>query len=235
MSALALRGVTARYGQVKVLHGLDLEVGAGELVVVLGANGAGKTTTIRAVNGTVERAGAIEFEGRDISRASAESIVRRGIAQVPQGRGTFPELTVDDNLRAGGHVLKGRDVRPQIDRWYAQFPRLAARRQQRAGSLSGGEQQMLAIARALMSRPRLLLCDEPSLGLAPKITRELFAVLADLNEREGLGVLLVEQNANLAMSLADRVYVLETGRIVLAGDAERIRGDDALRIAYLGF
>ena len=233
---LKIQGLTAGYGPVAVLHGIDMEVGEGELVVVLGANGAGKTTTMRAISGLISRQGVIEMEGRNITKASPDAVVRSGIAQVPQGRGTFPELTVEDNLRTGAYVRpRSSDVRGDIDRWFNVFPRLAERRDQRAGSLSGGEQQMLAIARALMSRPKLLLCDEPSLGLAPLITQELFAVLHQLNTDEGLSVLLVEQNANLAMHIASRVYLLETGRIVATGSADELASDDSIRKAYLGF
>ncbi|MFZ4721100.1 MAG: ABC transporter ATP-binding protein, partial [Ilumatobacteraceae bacterium] len=212
MTLLRTQGLTAGYGQVRVLHELDIEVNIGEIVVVLGANGAGKTTTMRAISGTIGRQGAVEFEGHDITKSSPDAIVRKGIAQVPQGRGTFPELSVEDNLRAGAITRTDKkSVARDMELWYGQFPRLDERRNQRAGSLSGGEQQMLAIARALMSRPKLLLCDEPSLGLAPLITQELFGVIERLNREEGLSVLLVEQNANLAMHMASRVYLLETG------------------------
>jgi len=218
MTLLTVRGLAAGYGPVKVLDGIDLEVGAGEFVVMLGA-------------------GTVEFDGRDIHRETPDAIVRAGVAQVPQGRGTFPELSVTDNMMAGAYVRHGAtaDVRSDMEKWFDVFPRLRERRDQRAGSLSGGEQQMLAIARALMSRPRLLLCDEPSLGLAPLITQELFAVLGRLNREDGLSVLLVEQNANLAMHLASRVYLLETGRIVASGSAAEIGADDSIRKAYLGF
>ena len=218
-----------------MLHQIDLSVEPGEIVVILGANGAGKTTTMRAISGTIPREGAIMFDGDDITTTPAEHIVRLGIAQVPQGRGTFPELTVEDNLRIGAYTRKDSEVGLDIDLWYETFPRLSERRGQRAGSLSGGEQQMLAIARALMSRPKLLLCDEPSLGLAPLITKELFKIIADLNARWSIAVLLVEQNANLAMQIAHRVYLLETGRIVATGDAEEIANDDSIRKAYLGY
>ncbi|MEN9804495.1 MAG: hypothetical protein RIS41_1342 [Actinomycetota bacterium] len=233
MSLLSLRDVRAGYGPLEVLHGISLEVEPGEIVVILGANGAGKTTTMRAVSGMIARHGRVEFEGSDISSISAEKIVRLGIAQVPQGRGTFTELTVEENLRSGAYV-RHDDIEADIQRWYEVFPRLAERRTQRAGSLSGGEQQMLAIARALMSRPKLLLCDEPSLGLAPLITQELFEVLKRLNAEEGLSVLLVEQNANLALKVAQRVYLLETGNVVASGTAAEIASDDSIRKAYLG-
>lgn len=236
MSLLRTTGLRAGYGPVTVLHDIELEVNVGEIVVVLGANGAGKTTTMRAISGTIARQGKVEFQGDDITRASPDSIVRRGIAQVPQGRGTFPELTVEDNLRAGAITRRdAKSVARDMELWYGQFPRLDERRHQKAGSLSGGEQQMLAIARALMSRPTLLLCDEPSLGLAPLITQELFNVLERLNREQGLSVLLVEQNANLAMHMASRVYLLETGRIVSSGTAEELSADDSIRKAYLGF
>ncbi len=237
MTMLNARGLSAGYGPVTVLHDIDMELHEGEIVVILGANGAGKTTTMRAISGTIPRHGAVEFDGHDVSKMSPDAIVRLGVAQVPQGRGTFPELSVADNLRAG--AITRRDgaaaIAADADRWYQQFPRLAERREQRAGSLSGGEQQMLAIARALMSRPRLLLCDEPSLGLAPLITQELFGVIERLNKEEGLSVLLVEQNANLAMHMAHRVYLLETGRIVASGSAAELSADDTIRKAYLGF
>jgi branched-chain amino acid transport system ATP-binding protein len=224
----------AGYGPVEVLHGIDLSVGEGEVVVVLGANGAGKTTLMRAISGTIERRGSVRLAGQDITRASPDRIVRAGVAQVPQGRGTFVDLSVEDNLRVGAYTRRD-DPAADLDRWYGQFPRLADRRTQKAGSLSGGEQQMLAIARALMSRPKLLLCDEPSLGLAPLIVQEMFGILARLNREEGLAVLLVEQNANLAMEVANRAYLLGTGTIVTSGDAETIRNDEAIRQAYLGY
>lgn len=231
---LEVAGLHAGYGPVEVLHGIDLTVAKGEVVVVLGANGAGKTTLMRAISGTIDRRGSVRLAEHDITRASPDKVVRTGLAQVPQGRGTFVDLSVEDNLRIGGYT-RADDISADLDRWYGVFPRLAERRTQKAGSLSGGEQQMLAVARALMSRPQLLLCDEPSLGLAPLIVKELFGILARLNEDEGLSILLVEQNANLAMEIADRAYLLETGGIVASGDAETIRNDDAIRQAYLGY
>ena len=234
-SLLSVRGLRAGYGAVNVLHDIELEVQPGELVVILGANGAGKTTTMRSISGTIPRQGTITFDGTDITSSPPEQIVRMGIAQVPQGRGTFPELSVEENLRIGAYTRSDKEVGLDIDLWYETFPRLSERRNQRAGSLSGGEQQMLAIARALMSRPRLLLCDEPSLGLAPLITKELFNIIGGLHDRWGISVLLVEQNANLAMHIAKRVYLLETGRIVASGDAETIANDDSIRKAYLGY
>jgi branched-chain amino acid transport system ATP-binding protein len=232
---LQITGLHAGYGPVEVLHGIDLSVSPGEVVVVLGANGAGKTTMMRAVSGTIARRGSIVLHGEEISKRSGDALVRAGVAHVPQGRGTYVDLTVHDNLRVGAYSRKDDDVAADIERWYDTFPRLAERRDQRAGSLSGGEQQMLAVARALMSRPTLLLCDEPSLGLAPIIVQNLFEILRRLNPEEGLAVLLVEQNANLAMDIAHRAYLLETGSIVASGDAETIRNDDAVRKAYLGY
>jgi branched-chain amino acid transport system ATP-binding protein len=231
---LEVGGLHAGYGPVEVLHGLDFTVGEGEMVVILGANGAGKTTTMRAISGVIARRGTILLGGKDISQHTADHVVAAGVAQVPQGRGTFAELSVEDNLRVGAYLRKD-DLRPDIARWFDVFPRLEERRTQKAGSLSGGEQQMLAIARALMSRPRLLLCDEPSQGLAPIIVQELFRVLQRLNEEDGTAVLLVEQNANLAMDVANRAYVLETGTFVASGDAHQLRNDEAIRKAYLGY
>jgi branched-chain amino acid transport system ATP-binding protein len=231
---LRVRGLHAGYGPVEVLHGIDLEVHDGQVVVILGANGAGKTTTLRAISGVIARSGSVELAGHDIVKSSPEGIVRAGLAQVPQGRGTFTDLTVDDNLRAGAFVRRDRHVASDIALWYETFPRLSDRRAQKAGTLSGGEQQMLAIARALMSRPKLLLCDEPSQGLAPLITKTLFQTIKRLNEMQGLSVLLVEQNANLALDVAHQVYLLETGQIVGSGPADVIAADDSVRRAYLG-
>ena len=232
---LTVTGLRAGYGPVEVLHDLDLEVREGEVVVVLGANGAGKTTTMRSISGMIPRRGTITFGGAQIQRAAPDAILRAGLAQVPQGRGTFADLTVEDNLRIGAYSRRGDEPVEDVQYWFGIFPRLAERRAQKAGSLSGGEQQMLAIARALMSRPKLLLCDEPSLGLAPIITHELFEIIAGLNRDRGLSVLLVEQNANLAVQIAHRVYLLETGRIVASGTAEEISSDDSIRKAYLGY
>jgi branched-chain amino acid transport system ATP-binding protein len=227
---LELHDVHARYGEVRALHGVSLEVSEGEVVSVLGANGAGKTTTLRAVSGTVRTNGAITFEGKKAGR-SPEAAARAGIAHVPEGRGTFPELTVWENLRLGAYTTRNAD----FTRALALFPWLEGRRNQRAGTLSGGEQQMLALARALMSRPRLLLLDEPSLGLAPLVVRELFAIVRRLNEEEGLTVLVVEQNANVALDSSQRAYVLEAGRVALAGTATELRADESIRRSYLGY
>jgi branched-chain amino acid transport system ATP-binding protein len=232
---LELRGVHAAYGQVKVLHGIDLEVAQGEVVVVLGANGAGKTTTMRAICGLVDTVGSIVLEGEEIRGRSSAEVARRGVAHVPQGRGTFNDLTVEDNLLVGAFVRKDKEIRDDVDRWYETFPVLGDRRQQAAGTLSGGEQQMLAVARALMGRPRLLLLDEPSLGLAPLIVQEVFRRLETIKREMGTTMLVVEQNANIALGIADRGYVIEAGEIVLSGAAESLQQDDAVRAAYLGY
>ncbi len=230
---LSVSGLRAGYGPIEVLHGLDFAVSEGEIVVILGANGAGKTTTMRAVSGLIARQGTIDFAGHSIGHAKPDAIVRGGISQVPQGRGTFTDLTVEDNLLAGGYTVGG-SLDEDLERWYGVFPRLGERSDQKAGSLSGGEQQMLAIARAMMSRPKLLLCDEPSLGLAPLITKELFQVLGSLRDEHGMSLLIVEQNAGLSLELADRAYVLETGSIVATGTGEELLADDTVREAYLG-
>jgi len=230
---LRTHDLRAGYGLIEVLHGVNINVEAGEIVVVLGANGAGKTTMMRAISGMIPRTGVVDFLADDIAHLSAHKVTARGIAHVPQGRGTFPELTVEENLRIGAHSRRD-SFAADVDYWYGVFPRLQERRLQRAGSLSGGEQQMLAIARALMSRPKLLLCDEPSLGLAPLVTRELFEVLQRLNAETGLSVLLVEQNANLALEIASRVYLLETGEIVSSGTPDEYMNNDAVRKSYLG-
>jgi branched-chain amino acid transport system ATP-binding protein len=230
---LSLSGITGGYGPVTVLRGIELTVEEGEVVVVLGANGAGKTTTLCAITGEIGTKGERTFAGKPLPR-SPEKVARAGIAHVPQGRGTFTDLTTDENLRLGAALRSDGDIRRDIDRWYEVFPQLGQRRDQAAGSMSGGEQQMLAIARALMLRPELLLLDEPSLGLAPLITRDLFERLGELNREDGLTILVVEQNANLALDIGHRAYVLETGEIVASGSAEQLRNDDAIRKAYLG-
>ncbi|MCB0977344.1 MAG: ABC transporter ATP-binding protein [Acidimicrobiales bacterium] len=236
MSLLSLREVRGGYGAITVLHGLSIEVNEGEVAVVLGANGAGKTTTLRAICGMLGRVGGeIFFDDHEITKSSTQAIARAGIAHVPQGRGTFTDLTVAENLRLGAINRKDGGVAADLDQWYSLFPRLAERRDQLAGSMSGGEQQMLAIARALMSRPRLLLLDEPSLGLAPLITKEVFDHLRQINEESGLAMLVVEQNATLALDIAHRGYVLETGSIVASGAAETLVADEGVRKAYLGF
>jgi len=235
MALLEATGLCAGYGQVQVLRDVDFTVDEGEMVVLLGANGAGKTTTLRAVCQMIDTWGSVRFAGEELVGKRTERVVRRGIGHVPQGRGTFPELTVEENLEAGAYTRKDRAaVRDDIDRWFSMFPRLLERRTQQAGSLSGGEQQMLAVARALMSRPRLLLLDEPSLGLAPLVIQGLFRQFAELN-REGVTMFVVEQNASLALGVAHRAYVLEAGQIVLSGVADELKSDDSVRRAYLGF
>jgi branched-chain amino acid transport system ATP-binding protein len=228
--------VVARYGPVTALHGVSLRVDEGEAVAVLGANGAGKTTTLRAVSGSVKRWGRIAFAGRSIARSSPEATARAGIAHVPEGRGTLTDLTVAENVRIGAYTRRDRaGIREDEQRVLSYFPRLQERGDQRAGTLSGGEQQMLALARALMLRPRLLLLDEPSLGLAPMVVSEIFRIVRELNEREGLAVLVVEQNASLALDATARAYVLEVGRVAVEGESARLRDDEAVRKSYLGY
>jgi branched-chain amino acid transport system ATP-binding protein len=231
---LELDAVQARYGPVQALRDVSLTVGEGEVVAVLGANGAGKTTTLRAISGTVHRSGAIELEGKQV-KGGPEAAARAGIAHVPEGRGTFVDLTVTENLRLGAYTRRDRQVKADIERVSGYFPWMAERGAQRAGTLSGGEQQMLALGRALMSRPRLLLLDEPSLGLAPMIVREFFRTVQDLNEKEGLTVLVVEQDARIALSISSRAYVLEVGRVALTGTSAELRDDEAVRRSYLGY
>jgi branched-chain amino acid transport system ATP-binding protein len=222
------------YGAIQVLHGLDFHVDDGEIVVILGANGAGKTTTLRAVSGMIQTSGSVTFRGDELIGMKAPDIVRKGIAHVPQGRGTLPELSVEDNLRVGAYIRKDNEVEADMERWYEVYPVLGDRRHQRAGSLSGGEQQMLAVSRALMSRPDLLLLDEPSLGLAPIIVRDLFDRLAQINKETAMTMLVVEQNAQLALGIANRGYVIESGEISFDGPADELMGDDKVRKAYLG-
>jgi branched-chain amino acid transport system ATP-binding protein len=232
---LELKDVQARYGPVQALHGISLEVEEGEIQAVLGANGAGKTTTLRAISGTVRRTGEITLGGERL-RGGPEAAARAGVAHVPEGRGTFTELSVQDNLRLGAYTRRGRDgVRDDIDRMSEWFPWIGERRHQTAGTLSGGEQQMLALARALMSRPRLLLLDEPSLGLAPLVVAEIFRIVRELNERDGLTVLVVEQNARIALDVAHRATVLEVGRVAVEGSADELRANESVRRSYLGY
>jgi branched-chain amino acid transport system ATP-binding protein len=231
---LELEDVHARYGPVEALHGVSLSVGEGEVVAVLGGNGAGKTTTLRAVSGLVTTSGQVRFGGENITRAAPERAARAGIAHVPEGRGIFGELSVDENLRLGAYLRRGGFAQG-YERVSGYFPWLERRRAQQAGTLSGGEQQMLAIARALMSRPRLILLDEPSLGLAPIVVREIFGILGDLNEKEGLAVLVVEQNAKLALRSSSRAYVLEVGRVALEGPSTELAEDESVRNSYLGY
>ena len=234
MNILEVSNVSAAYGPVKVLRDINFVVPEGAIVALLGANGAGKTTALRAISGMIPLSGAVKFAGKNVSGLSAARRQRSGIAHVPQGRGTFVDFTVEENLQLGGHCLAQAQVRDEMERWYVVFPRLSERRHQLAGSLSGGEQQMLAVARALMARPRILMCDEPSLGLAPTITHEVFALLARLNEENGMTILLVEQNAHLTLRIAHYAYVLESGRIGLHGSAEKLRMNEQIRHAYLG-
>jgi len=233
MSLLELNGIEARYGQVKALHGVTLRVAEGELVAVLGANGAGKTTTLRAISGTVRRSGDVLFAGTKLPRR-AEATARAGIAHVPEGRGTFTELSVWDNLRLGAYTRRG-GVKEDAQRVFKFFPPLGDRRDQQAGTLSGGEQQMLALGRAMMARPRLLLLDEPSLGLAPIVVKEIFEALAKMKSEEGTSVLVVEQNANLALAHASRAYVLEVGRVVVEGTSDELLANESVRKSYLGY
>ena len=231
---LKAENLTASYGQIELLHGISFEVFDNEIAVILWANGAGKTTTIRALSGMVETTGTITFKREDISQLESDAIVRKGVAHVPQGRGTFPELTVEDNLRVGAFIRSDNEVQNDIQNCYDTYPVLFERRTQTAGSLSGGEQQMLAVSRALMSRPELLLLDEPSLGLAPQIVEALFERFLIMNKDHGTTMLIVEQNAQLALGMADRGYVLEAGEIVIEGAAESLINDEAIIRAYLG-
>ena len=235
MSLLEVEDLEAGYGPVTVLRGISFEVDGGKIVTVLGPNGAGKTTTLRALSGMVRRSGTIRFDGEEISGYSPERVARQAIAHVPEGRGTFTGLSVEENLKVGAYVRRERDgIGDDIKRCFGYFPRLEERRGQLAGSLSGGEQQMLAIGRALMLKPRLMLLDEPSQGLAPNLTRELFAILERIARDDGVTLLIVEQNANLVLRFADYAYVLEAGAIVLDGDAEKIQSDEGIRRSYLG-
>ncbi len=230
---LELRDVTARYGPIQALHGISLTVEEGEIAAVLGANGAGKTTTLRAVSGSVRRGGELWFAGERLGRLGPDAVARLGVAHVPEGRGTFSELTVWENLRLGAYTR--RTSKDDFARIQTFFPWLEERRSQQAGTLSGGEQQMLALARALMQRPRLLLLDEPSLGLAPLLVTEIFRIVRELNEQEGLTVLVVEQNAHLALQAAQTAYVLEVGRVALAGPSAELQEHESIRKSYLGY
>ena len=233
MSLLELRDVAARYGGVSALRGVSLTVDDGDFVAILGANGAGKTTTLRAISGTVKTTGDVVFEGEKLFRRTPEAMARRGVAHVPEGRGTFATLSVLDNLRLGAWVQQGPSHR-DLANIYEFFPRLYEQRGQQAGRLSGGEQQLLALARAMMAKPRLLLLDEPSLGLAPFVVREIFEVLTRLNA-SGTAIVVVEQQANLALAAAAHAFVLDAGRVVLAGEAGALRADESVRRSYLGY
>jgi branched-chain amino acid transport system ATP-binding protein len=236
MALLEATGLHASYGQTRVLHGIDFSMDEGAITTLLGANGAGKTTTLRALCGMVRTRGEISFGGQRIDGRATEDIVRLGIAHVPDGRGTFTNLSTEENLRLGAYTRKDRAaVESDLERVYGYFPRLKERRLQQAGTLSGGEQQMLAVSRALMLRPKLMLLDEPSFGLAPLIVKELFSIRRAVNERERVSMLVVEQNAAMALDLATHAYLIETGRIVLSGTADDIKSDDAVRRSYLGY
>ena len=235
-SLLEASDLRAFYGPTEVLHQLAFSVGEGTITALLGANGAGKTTTLRAICGLVRSSGEVRFGGTPIGGRATEDIVRLGIAHVPEGRGTFLSFTVEENLRLGAHVRRDKSQRrSNVDRLYGYFPILAERRRQQAGTLSGGEQQMLALSRALMSRPRLLLLDEPSLGLAPIVVQEIFRIMRRINAEEGMSILLVEQNVNLALGLSDHAYLLETGRLALSGPSKELRKHEAVRRSYLGY
>ena len=233
---LKARGLTAHYGPIQVLFGIDFEVAEGGITTILGANGAGKTTTLRAVCGMIKTGGELSFSGNNIKGMATEDVVRKRIAHVPDGRGTFTGLSVEENLRLGAYTRRDRDaIAADMDRVFEYFPLLAGRRQQQAGTLSGGEQQMLAIGRALMLHPVLMLLDEPSFGLAPLVVQDLFNILRTINREQGISMLLVEQDASLALELADSAYLLETGRVVMSGDADVLRNDETVRKAYLGY
>jgi branched-chain amino acid transport system ATP-binding protein len=233
---LEVKNLTAFYGPIQALFGLDFEVEGGGVTALLGANGAGKTTALRALSGLIRRDGDIRLRGKPIGALSTEAIARLGVAHVPDGRGTFTDLSVEENLRLGAYVRSDRiGVKKDFDRVFGYFPRLAERRRQQAGTLSGGEQQMLAISRALIMRPSLLMLDEPSFGLAPLVVEEIFRILAAINRDEGVSMLVVEQNASLALDLADRAVLIETGRTAMSGPSQELRADDAVRRAYLGY
>jgi len=236
MAFLEAKSLHAAYGPTRVLHGISFAMQEGTITTLLGANGAGKTTTLRALCGMVKTEGEVTFGGQRIDGRATEDIVRMGIAHVPDGRGTFVNLTTEENLRLGAYTRKDREaVEQDLQRVYGYFPRLKERRAQQAGTLSGGEQQMLAVSRALMLRPKLMLLDEPSFGLAPLIVRELFSILRTVNEKEHVSMLVVEQNAAMALDLADHAYLIETGRVVLSGTSEEIKSNDAVRRSYLGY
>jgi len=236
MALLEVADLCAGYNAADVLHNVNFAVEQGGITAILGANGAGKTTLLRAVSGMLRRRGSIRYGGRAIERMATEDIALLGVAHVPDGRGTFLDLTTEENLRIGAYTRKDRgEVARDLDRVYTYFPRLKERRHQQAGALSGGEQQMLAVSRALMLRPRLLLLDEPSFGLAPLVVQDIFGIMRAINAEEGVSVLLVEQNAGLALDLADNAYVLETGQVVMSGTTEAVRSDEAVRRAYLGY
>ncbi|MEV0620474.1 ABC transporter ATP-binding protein [Nonomuraea sp. NPDC050404] len=235
MTDLVVEDLVAGYGDARVLHGVRFTVRQGEVCAILGPNGAGKTTLLRALSGMVRARGTVTLGGTNLTGRSPDAVARLGVAHVPEGRGTFMPLTVEENLRLGAYVRRGPSVEEDLERIHTYFPVLKTRLKQAAGSLSGGEQQMLALGRALMLRPRVLLLDEPSLGLAPLVTRELFRIVQAINEQERTTVVVVEQNAHLALGIAQQAHVLETGRIVLSGTAEEIRADEQVAQSYLGY
>ena len=236
MSLLDVENVVASYGSIEALHGVSLQVAEREVVAVLGPNGAGKTTMLRAISGTVKSSGDVVLAKRRLGRRTPEQVARLGVAHVPEGRGIYGQFSVRDNLRMGAYTRRGRDgIKEDYERVVGYFPWIGRRANQKAGTLSGGEQQMLAIGRALMSRPKLLLLDEPSLGLAPLVAREIFQIVRTLNEEDGVAVLLVEQNARSALELASRGYVLEAGRVAVAGDAAELRANESIQRVYLGY
>lgn len=236
MALLEVENLEAFYGPIKALHGVSFSLEEGSVTTILGANGAGKTTTLRSICGMVKTAGQIRMDGADITSKATEDIVRTGVAHVPEGRGTFTRVTTEENLRLGAYSRRDKKaIEDDLERVYSYFPRLKERRDQQAGTLSGGEQQMLAVGRALMLRPRLMLLDEPSFGLAPLLVEELFGILRDINRRENVSMLLVEQNATLALELADHAYLLETGNVVISGTSDAIAADENVRKSYLGY
>jgi branched-chain amino acid transport system ATP-binding protein len=232
---LDLAKLSAGYGQRPVLHELDLFVEEGEIVAILGANGAGKTTTLRAISGAIQRSGSLLFHGRSLLSCGAADAARLGIAHVPEGRGTMGQLTVLENLQLGAYVRRDHGVAPDLERIYGYFPILKERRKQYAGTLSGGEQQMLAIARALMARPKLVLLDEPSLGLAPLVAQSIFSIIRGINRDLGAAILLVEQNAVAALDISHRAYVLEAGRVAVSGTSADLKQHEGVRRSYLGY
>ncbi len=233
---LEVSGLNAAYGATKVLHGINFSLEVGHITAILGANGAGKTTTLRALCQTVKTSGSIVFDGQQLVGKATENVVRMGVAHVPDGRGTFGALSTEENLRLGAYVRNDKaELALDMEKAFTRFPILKQRRHQQAGTLSGGEQQMLAISRALMLRPKLLLLDEPSFGLAPLIVAEIFRIMRTINQEDKVSMLLVEQNASLALDLADHAYLLETGSVALSGPAEQIKNDESVRKAYLGY
>ena len=236
MILLEVENLEAYYGPIKALHGISFSLEEGSVTTILGANGAGKTTTLRSICGMVRTAGEIRLDGADIAAKATEDIVRAGVAHVPEGRGTFTRITTEENLRLGAYSRRDKKgIGEDLERVYGYFPRLKERRGQQAGTLSGGEQQMLAVGRALMLRPRLMLLDEPSFGLAPLLVEELFGILRDINQTENVSMLLVEQNATLALELADHAYLLETGKVVISGTSDAVAADESVRKSYLGY